>query len=159
MHDEGFVAEVDGRIVGHLCLEPAGPRKLELAVAVSDEVQGRGVGRELLEAAIDWARQRRFRAILASAYADNFRVLRLLSSAPYPVHVTPADAGVVDVVIPLVEELLPDRPVVVPPALSASRRRGGRRRSRTPSLCSRVVWRGTRRPARDAADSASKGSS
>jgi Rrf2 family protein len=158
-HDEGFVADLGGRIVGHLCLEPAGPRRLELAVAVSDDMQGRGVGRGLLEAALEWARQRRFEAILATAYADNFRVLRLLTSAPFPVHVTPADGGVVDIVMPLVEKLLPDKPIVVPPALSASNRRAGRRRAVGPSRCSRVVWRGTRRPARGAEGSASRGSS
>lgn len=159
-HDEGFVAVLDERIVGHLCLEPAGPRRLELAVAVSDHMHGRGIGRKLLEAALDWARQRRFEAILASAYADNARVLRLLTSAPFPVHVMAADGGVVDVVIPLVEELLPDRPAALPPALLASHGRGrARRRPLDPSRCSRVVWRGTRRPGRGAGDSASRGSS
>ena len=59
MHQEGFVALVPGdgsRLVGHLCLEPAGERKLELAIAVADAYQGRGVGRRLIEAAIEWRR-------------------------------------------------------------------------------------------------------
>jgi GNAT superfamily N-acetyltransferase len=157
MHDEGFVAilasDSGHRLVGHLCLEPAGKRRLELAVAVSDDVQGKGIGRRLMDAAHEWAGARHFEAILASAFATNSAVLRLLSAAPYPVHVTPAVGGVVDVVIPLVAELLPNQPVVVPPELLASRRAG--RASRQPltvSRCSRVFWRCRRPPGRGAGD-------
>ncbi len=152
MHDEGFVALLrDGdrpRVVGHLCLEPAGPGRLELAVAVSDAVQGRGIGRRLMVAALEWATARHFEAILATALVGNSRVLRLLTSAPYPAHVAAADSGAVDVVIPLVPELLPDRPTVLPAELRASSRRVGRRRSRarTTKSCSRVVWRRIGRP-------------
>jgi len=163
MHDEGFVAlagaEAQERLVGHLCLQPAGRRRLELALAVADEYHGRGIGRRLLETALAWARDHSIEAIIASAFADNFRVLRLLSSAPYPVHISPADGGVVDIVMPLVPELLPDRPVVLPAALRASRRHGRRRRAVGSSRCSRVVWRGTRQPGRGAGDSASTRSS
>ena len=159
MHDEGFVAVIgDGdrrRLVGHLCLEPAGPRRLELAIAVSDLAQGRGIGRRLMKAALEWATARRFEAILASALVGNSRVLRLLKSAPYPAHVAAAAAGTVDVVIPLVPELLPDSSTVLPAELRASARRRVRRdRHRTPSTrsCSRVVWRDRRQPARGAGD-------
>jgi Rrf2 family protein len=168
MSDEGFVAVADEggpgqrreRIVGHLCLEPAGARRLELAVAVADAYQGRGVGRRLVETALTWAQEHRFQAVLATAFADNFRVLRLLSSAPYPVHVLPADGGTVDVVMPLVADLLPDKPAVIPPELRASRRRRRRRRQQvTLNRCSRVVWRGRRPPVRAAGGSVSKESS
>lgn len=106
VHVEGFVAvEMDDagveRIVGHLCLEPAGPRQLELAIAVADVRQGRGLGRRLMEVALAWAQKRGFEAILASACADNSRVLRLLSSAPFPVRTDSARGGLVEVVIPL----------------------------------------------------------
>jgi acetyltransferase len=154
MHQEGFVALAPGdgsRLVGHLCLEPAGERKLELAIAIADAYQGRGIGRRLMEAAIEWAQAHHVLAILASAFADNAHVLRLLDTAPYPAHVAPADSGVVDVVIPLVPELLPARPVAVPAELRASRRgRRARHRPLSVSRCSRVVWRGTRRPVPDA---------
>jgi len=157
MHVEGFVAvtaddQGSDQLLGHLCLEEAGDRRLELAVAVDDRHQGRGIGRRLMDAALEWAQQHHFEAIIASAFVDNARVLRLMSAAPYPVHIAPADGGIVDVVIPLVPELLPDRPVVVPAELLASRlrRRAGRQRPINASRCSRVVWRGTRRPGRDA---------
>lgn len=165
IHDEGFVAvaETDQReeIVGHLCLEPAGDRRLELAVAVSDHFQRHGIGRRLMEAALAWAQSHGIEAILASAFADNFRVLRLLSSAPYPVHLSPADGGIVDVTIPLVPELLPAVSVVVPAHLRASDLRRARRNRHAPAFrgCSRVVWRGKRQPGRAVAGSASKGSS
>ncbi|HYI21481.1 MAG TPA: GNAT family N-acetyltransferase [Candidatus Limnocylindrales bacterium] len=157
MHDEGFVAlshDADrSRVVGHLCLEPAGPGRLELAVAVSDQVQGRGIGRRLMEAALQWATSRHFEAILASALGGNSRVLRLLTSAPYPAHVAAAASGTVDIVIPLVPDLLPNGPTELPVELRASARRRVRsRRHKSPSTrsCSRVVWRDRRPPARGA---------
>ena len=60
VHAEGFVAVSAGpfaqdRIIGHLCLEPAEGGSLELAVAVADAAQGRGIGRTLFTAALDWA--------------------------------------------------------------------------------------------------------
>src|SRR5687768_11613840 len=56
VHDEGFVAvesdEGRDRIVGHLCLVASAAEAPELAVAVADEHQGRGIGRRLFEAAL-----------------------------------------------------------------------------------------------------------
>jgi Rrf2 family protein len=166
MHDAGFVAlakVADGagkreELVGHLCLEPAGPHRLELAIAVADSHQGRGIGRQLMVAALTWAQSRGVEAIIATAFADNFRVLRLLTSAPFPVQVTSADGGVVDVVIPLVPELLPDKPTRLPADLRASQRRRGSHQPLKVSRCSRVVWRGKRQPGHAAEDSASTGS-
>ena len=60
-HREGFIATIRGpragRIVGHVCIEPDGPASAEVAVAVADELQGRGIGRALVEAAVEWARR------------------------------------------------------------------------------------------------------
>src|SRR6186713_909665 len=61
---EGLVAEVVNAqgirtIVGHVCIEPtsaANPGTAEVAIAVADAWQRRGVGRALLCAAIEWAR-------------------------------------------------------------------------------------------------------
>ena len=164
MHGEGFVALLKDpmragppRIVGHLCLQPCGDDQLELAVAVADAYQGRGIGRQLFTSALNWAQAHAVERIFASAFADNGRVLRLLSSAPYPPEVSPADSGVVDVTIPLVAETLPADISAVP----VGARRGARagHAAKQVSRSCRVVWRGTRRPAHAAADSTSTGSS
>lgn len=145
-HAEGFVAlseraEDRGAVLGHLCLEPAGKLRLELAVAVADAAQGHGVGRALFDAALDWALARGYEAVVASCLADNSRVLSLLTSAPNPARIAAADAGVVNVYVPLQEAL---------PAewSSAEVFAGPRRRHRTvkgavKAPC-RAVWR--RRP-------------
>jgi GNAT superfamily N-acetyltransferase len=144
-HAEGFVALAPtGRLIGHLCLVPTGPSRMELAVAVADDWQGRGVGRALFEAALGWARRQGCTEVVASAYADNGRVLRLLSSAPYPASVSAVEAGVVNVSIPLVSEL-PRAWQNVP---AASRPRRGRAGAR--GRC-RVFWRRKRLPVRGAA--------
>ncbi|HEY7599187.1 MAG TPA: GNAT family N-acetyltransferase, partial [Candidatus Limnocylindrales bacterium] len=150
-HAEGFVALApDGRLAGHLCLEPAGAGRVELAVAVADEWQRRGIGRALFEAALDWAHRQRLAEIVASAYADNGPVLRLLSSAPYPATVSPAEAGTVNVTIPLVAPL-PSAWRLVPAPGGRTRRRGSRRAAAPARGRCRVFWRRTPPPARGAA--------
>lgn len=146
MHAEGFLCLLptpggDAGVVGHLCLEPAGPGRLELAVAVADAYQGRGIGRRLMEAALGWAAEHGTSEIVASAFADNSRVLRLLSSAPHGAHILPADGGLVDVVIPLAAPVPTDLAVPAPAELRMHRR------SATPGSVRprcHVVWR--RRP-------------
>jgi GNAT superfamily N-acetyltransferase len=127
IHTEGFVAVLGGRggrerIVGHLCLAPAAERRLELALAVADEHQGYGIGRALLEQAIEWACRHRVEALVASAFADNARVVRLLSSAPYPALVKPDYGGVVDVTIPLVPDIAASGLFVMPREARGPRR-------------------------------------
>lgn len=158
VHDEGFVAILPDRagaeplIVGHLCLAPAGLRRLELALAVAEKQQGCGIGRRLLEAALAWATERQFEAIVATCFADNARVLRLLTSAPSEPHVLPADGGLVDVVIPLAPEPLPDLVLALPAQLRARGRDARRRGRNAVSRPCRVVWRRTRPPGPGAAD-------
>jgi GNAT superfamily N-acetyltransferase len=106
-HEEGFVAVKrdgrgdDDRIVGHLCLAVAGPRSVEVGVAVADALQGRRIGRRLFEEALRWALGHDIDQLVATAFADNWRVLRLLTSAPYPADITDAGSGLVEVTIPL----------------------------------------------------------
>jgi hypothetical protein len=104
-----------------------------------------------MQTALAWAQAHHIEAILASTLVHNFRFLRLLSVAPYPVHMSPARGGVVDVTIPLVPELLPAWSVVVPAGLRLSGVHRGAKRHMVKG-CSRVVWRGTRQPVRGAAD-------
>lgn len=100
-HREGFVAVVGEWIVGHLSLEPVSDGTEEVAVAVADAWQRRGIGRALFEEGLRWARQRGVRSIVATAYAWNTPVLRLLSSAPEASTTGDSLAGVVLVEIPL----------------------------------------------------------
>jgi len=51
-----FVAEVDGRQVGHLSLHPAPYGVADLGMMVAAGWRGQGVGSALLERAIEWAR-------------------------------------------------------------------------------------------------------
>ena len=106
-HREGFVAELatpeaDGtRIVGHLCLEPTRPDEMEIAVAVADAYQRRGIGRRLVAEAATWAAAHgvaRFRAWFAP---DNAGIRRLLEYLDRPIRYGAWRAGTVDITIDL----------------------------------------------------------
>jgi GNAT superfamily N-acetyltransferase len=105
IHEAGLVAIPTGpdsaRIVGHISLTDAGPGKLEIAVAVSDAWQHTGIGTGLLERAVTWAAQHHATALVATAFADNWRVLALLHSTSRPTEVRFIGAGLVSVVIRL----------------------------------------------------------
>lgn len=89
-HREGFVAECAGspsdgpRIVGHLCLEPAADGSAEVAIAVADELQRRGIGRRLLAAGLEWARNEGIARLSATMLDANFPIYRLLTSLGLP---------------------------------------------------------------------------
>jgi GNAT superfamily N-acetyltransferase len=81
-----FLAERDGRAVGHAFTYPAHvdlgtpPRSLNLAVAATaPEVRGSGVGVELVEHVLGWARTAGFDHVVA-----DWRVTNLLSSRFFP---------------------------------------------------------------------------
>jgi acetyltransferase len=99
VHSEGFVAVLtgpganDGSIVGHVCLEPTG-RSVELAVAVADAYQTRGIGRRLVEAGVDWAERSGFDRLEASTLVTNCGMAGLLLSLRRPIAWS-NDAGVV----------------------------------------------------------------
>lgn len=105
-HEEGLVAMDSGPtgepvVIGHVCIVGCDDGCGELAIAVADESQGRGIGRRLFKAAVDWAHDHRRSSLTAIAYADNSRVLHLLGSTPYATRTTSAEAGVVEVEIML----------------------------------------------------------
>ena len=111
LQSEGFVAVLrtagpdDGRIVGHVCMDRAAQGAAELAIAVADEFQGRGLGGRLVEVALRWARARGLHRIVATACADNRAVLHLLRSAPSGARIWPAEGGLVDVEIAIPADL------------------------------------------------------
>ena len=59
-HAAVFVAEVNGQVVGRLSVSrdqhPASRHVADLGLMVAAERRGQGIGRGLLEAAVDWAR-------------------------------------------------------------------------------------------------------
>ena len=61
---EIFFAELDGRVIGCVAIVPEGSGAWELSkMAVTPAVRGGGIGRRLLTAAIDGARERGARAV------------------------------------------------------------------------------------------------
>lgn len=99
-HREGIVAVMPSdeggmpRIVGHLCLEPSGSGELEMAVAVADDLQRRGLGRALLAAAVVWAQAHEIGRLRASMRCSNGAIISLVRGAGYPVTwVTPRGGG------------------------------------------------------------------
>jgi len=106
-HREGFVAvvaSVDGpgeRIVGHLCLEPAGGHVAEVAVAVADDVQHQGIGRRLLDAGVRWALAEGFTTLTASALIGNAPIHHLLAGLGRESHASDAGSGIEDIRIDL----------------------------------------------------------
>lgn len=91
----------DGRIVGHVCVEPNPDQTGELAVAVADELQGHGIGRELMRQAVVAARRRRLRALTASLFTDNVGMRRLLRGSGLPILPRGSHGGVSEVELQL----------------------------------------------------------
>ena len=106
-HQEGFVAVIeDGpahreQIVGHLCLEPDGADGAEVAVAVADAFQHRGIGRRLLAAGATWAARRDIARLTATMAADNAPIHRLLVGLGLPTSTRHLGAGVSAITIDL----------------------------------------------------------
>lgn len=102
-HREGFVAILpagdgaDGRIVGHVCLEPAGGHVAEVAIAVADDLQHQGIGRRLLDAGVRWALAEGFTTLTATAWIGNAPIHRLLAGLGRPSHACAADSGIEDI--------------------------------------------------------------
>ena len=104
-HREGFIAvteTVEGEaIVGHLCLEPAAPHAAEIAVAVADAFQGRGIGRRLAGEAVRWARRHGVDRFEATCAVDNAGILRLFRGLGRPLSFGPLSGGAMELSIDL----------------------------------------------------------
>jgi GNAT superfamily N-acetyltransferase len=87
--DEGFVAVVgdgvDEIIVGHLCLEPGRAGDLEMAIAVADAWQHRGIGRALVDAGIAWSVAHGVTRMHATILWSNPAIVGLLRSIRRPI--------------------------------------------------------------------------
>lgn len=68
-----FVAERDGKIVGSAALEIYSPKLAEVrSLAVAHSVQGLGVGKLLVQACLDLARERNVLEVMAITSSDGF---------------------------------------------------------------------------------------
>ena len=101
------MAVVDGgpegqeRIVGHLCVEPDGADTAEVAIAVADELQHRGIGRRLMAAGAAWARRERIARLTATMLASNVPIHRLLIGLGAPTGQKYVGGGVAEITIEL----------------------------------------------------------
>jgi acetyltransferase len=110
-HREGLVAtrataEGTTQIVGHVCLEPT-PEDgdAEIAIAVADAWQHRGIGRAMLVAAIDWAGRRGIPQLRAVIRWSNPAIVGLLRSVRRPLMVTVTHEGDLEAILAVSDRL------------------------------------------------------
>jgi len=76
--------EVDGRVAGHLTARRLSGRHEthvgEIAIAVHNSARGVGLGRALMETAIDWARAVRMSKLALGVFPSNQRAINLYRS-------------------------------------------------------------------------------
>ena len=91
VHREGLVAVTRSgerdEIVGHICLEATGADEVEMAVAVADAWRHLGIGRALLDAAIDWAAAHGFARVSGAIRWSNPAILCLVRACGRPVRI------------------------------------------------------------------------
>ena len=81
------VAGAEGRIVGHAMYVATGPRKAELALAVADSYQGRGLGTILLGQLGEAAAAAGIDVLEAIVMPENHHMLKLLRESGFPITV------------------------------------------------------------------------
>jgi GNAT superfamily N-acetyltransferase len=80
------VAGAPSRVVGHAMYVEFAPRKAELALAVADAYQGRGVGTILLGQLAEAAAASGYDVLEAVVLPENHRMLQMLRESGFPVH-------------------------------------------------------------------------
>ncbi len=96
--EEGGKEEQIG--VSRYVVNPDG-ESVEFALAVGDNWQKCGVGRKLMSALIDCARQKGYRAVIGDVLSTNSKMFRLMTSLGFSIHPHPDDTAVKRVVKPL----------------------------------------------------------
>ena len=95
--DDGKESQIGvARYVGN----PDG-ESVEFALAVGDDWQKCSVGRKLMTALIDFARQKGYRAVVGGVLSTNAKMFRLMTSLGFSIHPHPDDTAVKRVVKPL----------------------------------------------------------
>lgn len=84
-----FVAEVEGSVVGYIHLQTqsdyfSGEKHGYIAkLAVGRKVEGRGIGRKLLEQAEAWTREKGYERLKLHVFAENWRALQIYEKYGY----------------------------------------------------------------------------
>jgi RimJ/RimL family protein N-acetyltransferase len=97
---EGIVAILrepgpdDGALVAHASVQPDGTGSAEVAYAVADRLQRRGIGRALVSLTLDRVRALGLQRVDAALFADNGAMRHLLLQAGAPVLRDMIDVGV-----------------------------------------------------------------
>lgn len=89
----------DGAVVAHASVQADGHGGAEIAFAVADELQGRGIGRELMNAVVQHARVHGLRRLSAMLFAENAAMRQLLRGAGCPVVADRIDMGVEEITL------------------------------------------------------------
>ncbi len=96
-----LLAWLGGQLIGAASYEQAGPPGIaQIAVAVADNMHGRGVATLLLEHLVSIGRRRNLQAFTAKTLATNTAMLRVVADAGLPAHREHADT-LVDLTFPL----------------------------------------------------------
>ena len=74
---------------------------VEFALVVADHWQKHGIGRKLMGALIECARQKGYRRIMGDILAVNTNMLRLMSQLGFSIQAHPEDQSLKQVVLPL----------------------------------------------------------
>ena len=88
-----------GAVVAHASVQPDGEDSAEIAFAVADDMQGRGIGRALMEVVVQHARRVGLRRLNAMLYADNAPMRRLLRNAGCELRSDRMDLGIEEVAL------------------------------------------------------------
>ena len=104
---EGFVGILDapgphdGAVVAHASVHSLADGTAEIAFAVADDFQGRGIGTALMEAVVHYARLTGLRCLTANLMADNVRMRRLLHGTGCEIVGDRVDHGVEEMALDL----------------------------------------------------------
>jgi len=89
----------DGAVVGHATVHGDGRGDAEVAFAVADELQGHGIGRALVDEAVQLARACGVRRLSATLFAENVPMRRLLRGARCPILTDHVEAGIEEITL------------------------------------------------------------
>ena len=81
-----FVAEKDGRIIGHSVLVPTEDGKyVDVTIFVHQDYQNRGIGQQLMKVAIDYSRRKGYKGMMLVTERTNTRAIHVYKKLGFKV--------------------------------------------------------------------------